>query len=116
MSGRRRERIHSKNLTYQRSSFAESSTNLLTHRSLAPPRSSEIQDVPSALSFGDAASPNSTTDAKNVFEAEAEAAREFLTEAQPGLGGAVPAEMARSEYGAAEVMDLLGRIDRGVYT
>jgi len=54
--------------------------------------------------------------ALDVFEEDAEAAREFLTEAQPGLGGAVPAEMARSEYGAAEVMDLLGRIDRGVYT
>jgi putative toxin-antitoxin system antitoxin component (TIGR02293 family) len=54
--------------------------------------------------------------ALDVFDEDEDAAREFLTEAQPGLASAVPAEMARSEYGAAEVMDLLGRIDHGVYT
>jgi uncharacterized protein (DUF2384 family) len=32
------------------------------------------------------------------------------------LAGEVPIEMARSEYGASEVMDILGRIDHGVYT
>ncbi len=54
--------------------------------------------------------------ALDVFDQDEDAARKLLTEAQPGLEGAVPAEMARSEYGAAEVMDLLGRIDYGVYT
>ncbi len=54
--------------------------------------------------------------ALDVFDEDEDATREFLTEAQPGLASAVPTEMARSEYGAAEVMDLLGRIDYGVYT
>ena len=54
--------------------------------------------------------------ALDVFDEDEDAAQEFLTEAQPGLASAVPTEMARSEYGAAEVMDLLGRIDHGVYT
>lgn len=54
--------------------------------------------------------------ALDVFDEDEDAAREFLTEAQTGLASAVPTEMARSEYGAAEVMDLLGRIDHGVYT
>ena len=54
--------------------------------------------------------------ALTVFDDDPESARQFLTEAQPGLAGEVPIEMARSEYGASEVMDLLGRIDHGVYT
>lgn len=54
--------------------------------------------------------------ALDVFDGDEESAREFLTEAQPGLDGAVPSEFARSELGASEVMDLLGRIDLGVYT
>jgi putative toxin-antitoxin system antitoxin component (TIGR02293 family) len=51
-----------------------------------------------------------------VFDDDPDSARQFLTEAQPSLGGEVPIEMARSEYGASEVMDILGRIDHGVYT
>ena len=54
--------------------------------------------------------------AVDVFDEDEDAAREFLSEAQPGLASAVPTEMARSEFGASEVMDLLGRIDHGVYT
>lgn len=54
--------------------------------------------------------------ALSVFDNDPVSARQFLTEAQPGLGGEVPIEMARSEYGASEVMDILGRIDHGVYT
>lgn len=52
----------------------------------------------------------------DVFDGRADSARAFLTEPQPGLGGAIPLDVARSEYGASEVMDLLGRIDYGVYT
>jgi putative toxin-antitoxin system antitoxin component (TIGR02293 family) len=54
--------------------------------------------------------------AVEVFDDDAESAQQFLTESQPGLNGLIPAEVARSEYGASEVMDLLGRIDYGVHT
>jgi putative toxin-antitoxin system antitoxin component (TIGR02293 family) len=54
--------------------------------------------------------------AAEVFDDDGESARQFLTEPQPGLDGAIPIDFARSELGAAEVMDLLGRIDLGVYT
>ena len=54
--------------------------------------------------------------ALEVFDDDSGSARQFLTEPQPGLNGEVPVEMARSELGASEVMDLLGRIDYGVYT
>ena len=54
--------------------------------------------------------------AVDVFDGDEESARTFLKHPQAGVGGAVPVQMARSEYGATEVMDLLGRIDYGVYT
>jgi len=54
--------------------------------------------------------------AVEVFDDDAESARQFLTAPQPGLNGLIPVEVARSEFGASEVMDLLGRIDYGVYT
>lgn len=54
--------------------------------------------------------------AVEVFDDDAESARQFLAIAQPGLDGHVPREMARSEFGAEAVMDLLGRIEYGVYT
>jgi putative toxin-antitoxin system antitoxin component (TIGR02293 family) len=54
--------------------------------------------------------------ALDVFDGDDDSARQFLTETQPGLDGAVPVEFARSELGASEVIDLLGRIDLGVYT
>ena len=43
-------------------------------------------------------------------------ARQWLTTAQPALGGAVPVEFAASEIGAREVVQLLGRIEHGVYS
>ena len=43
-------------------------------------------------------------------------AREWLTHKQPGLGGAVPLDFARTEIGAREVENLLGRIEYGVYS
>jgi len=43
-------------------------------------------------------------------------ARTWLKHPQFGLGGAVPMEFAKTEAGAREVDDLLGRIDYGVYS
>lgn len=45
-----------------------------------------------------------------------EHAREWLTHPQRGLGNAVPLEFAKSEIGAREVENLLGRIEYGVYS
>src|SRR6266550_2768312 len=53
--------------------------------------------------------------AEEVF-GDAENAREWLTHPQRGLGNAVPLELAKSELGAGEVENLLGRIEYGVYS
>lgn len=51
--------------------------------------------------------------ARDVFGSE-ESAREWLTTPQQGLGSRVPLELLATEAGAAEVRDLLGRIEYGV--
>ena len=53
--------------------------------------------------------------AEGVF-GDAKAAREWLTNKQAGLGNAVPLEFAKTEIGAREVENLLGRIEYGVYS
>ena len=53
--------------------------------------------------------------AEDVF-GDAKAAREWLTIKQAGLGNAVPLEFAKTEIGAREVENLLGRIEYGVYS
>lgn len=53
--------------------------------------------------------------AEDVF-GDTASAREWLTNKQTGLGGAVPIEFAKSEIGAREVENLLGRIEYGVYS
>jgi putative toxin-antitoxin system antitoxin component (TIGR02293 family) len=53
--------------------------------------------------------------AEDVF-GNAAAAREWLTHPQPGLGNAKPVEFAKTEIGAREVENLLGRIEYGVYS
>ena len=53
--------------------------------------------------------------AEDVF-GDAKAAREWLTNKQAGLGDAVPLEFAKTEIGAREVENLLGRIEYGVYS
>jgi putative toxin-antitoxin system antitoxin component (TIGR02293 family) len=53
--------------------------------------------------------------ASEVF-GNADEARLWLTHPQPGLGNAVPIDFARSEIGAREVENLLGRIEYGVYS
>ena len=45
-----------------------------------------------------------------------EDARQWLGSAQFGLGGAVPLDYAKTEVGAREVENLLGRIEHGVYS
>jgi putative toxin-antitoxin system antitoxin component (TIGR02293 family) len=53
--------------------------------------------------------------AEDVF-GSGESAREWLTHKQVGLGRAVPLEFAKTEIGAREVENLLGRIEYGVYS
>ena len=53
--------------------------------------------------------------AEDVF-GDATCVREWLTHKQTGLGGAVPLDFAKSEIGAREVENLLGRIEYGVYS
>ena len=53
--------------------------------------------------------------AEDVF-GDADSARTWMTTKQPGLGKAVPLDFARTEIGAREVENLLGRIEYGVYS
>jgi putative toxin-antitoxin system antitoxin component (TIGR02293 family) len=53
--------------------------------------------------------------AQDVF-GNAASAREWLTRKQLGLGDAVPIDFAKTEIGAREVENLLGRIEYGVYS
>ena len=53
--------------------------------------------------------------AANVF-GNVEKGRAWLKFPQYGLGGAVPLDYAKTEIGAREVDDLLGRIDYDVYS
>jgi putative toxin-antitoxin system antitoxin component (TIGR02293 family) len=53
--------------------------------------------------------------ASEVF-GNAQDARRWLTYPQPGLGNAIPIEFAKSELGAREVENLLGRIEHSVYS
>lgn len=45
-----------------------------------------------------------------------EAGKNWLRAPQYGLGGGIPLEFARTEIGAREVENLLGRIEHGVYS
>src|SRR6059036_2634853 len=50
------------------------------------------------------------------FFGDIEKARAWLKHPQYGLGGAIPLDYARTEAGAREVENLLGRMDYGVYS
>jgi len=52
----------------------------------------------------------------DLFHGDAAAARTWLTEPQIAFGGAVPIELARTETGAREVENLIGRIEHGVFS
>jgi putative toxin-antitoxin system antitoxin component (TIGR02293 family) len=51
----------------------------------------------------------------DVFEGDEDAARRWLTTARSALGGHSPLELARTEVGAREVEDLIGRLEHGVF-
>lgn len=51
-----------------------------------------------------------------LFEGDVAAARDWLSSAQPALGGAVPLSVARTELGAREVEHLIGRLEHGVFS
>jgi putative toxin-antitoxin system antitoxin component (TIGR02293 family) len=53
--------------------------------------------------------------AEGVFES-LDRAREWLREPQRGLGDRAPLDVMRTEVGAREVEDLLGRIEFGVFS
>ena len=53
--------------------------------------------------------------ALELFEGDRDAATEWLTTAQPALGGTVPLDLAKSEVGALEVERLIGRLEHGVF-
>lgn len=56
-----------------------------------------------------------TAKAVGTFDGDANAAKSWLGSQQPGLGNAVPLEIARTTPGYREVEKLLTRIDHGVY-
>jgi len=51
--------------------------------------------------------------AREVFEDD-KAARDWLQQPQVGLGGRIPLDFIRTEAGAREVEDLLGRMEYGI--
>jgi putative toxin-antitoxin system antitoxin component (TIGR02293 family) len=51
-----------------------------------------------------------------LFEGDRDVATEWLTTAQPALGGAVPLDLARTEVGAREIERLVGRLEHGVFS
>jgi putative toxin-antitoxin system antitoxin component (TIGR02293 family) len=53
--------------------------------------------------------------AEEVFE-DLDRAREWLRQHQRGLGDRAPLDLMRTEVGAREVEDLLGRIEYGVFS
>jgi putative toxin-antitoxin system antitoxin component (TIGR02293 family) len=54
--------------------------------------------------------------ALELFDGDRDAAIDWLTARQLGLGGAIPFQLARSETGAREVESLLGRLEYGVFS
>lgn len=54
--------------------------------------------------------------AAELFEGDAEAARRWLTGPVRGLGYQVPLDLAGTEAGAKMVLDLVGRLEHGVFT
>jgi putative toxin-antitoxin system antitoxin component (TIGR02293 family) len=51
-----------------------------------------------------------------LFEGDRNAATEWLTTAQPALGGTVPLDLANSEVGSREIERLVGRLEHGVFS
>jgi putative toxin-antitoxin system antitoxin component (TIGR02293 family) len=51
-----------------------------------------------------------------LFGGDRVAAAEWLTSAQPALGGASPIDLAHTDIGAREVERLVGRLEHGVFS
>ena len=49
-----------------------------------------------------------------LFEGDADAARNWLTAPQPALGGHPPLQLSGTEVGATEVEGLIGRLEHGI--
>ena len=52
--------------------------------------------------------------ALDLFAHDADAARRWLDTPRPALGGATPLDFARTDPGAREVEDLIGRLEHGI--
>ncbi len=55
-------------------------------------------------------------DALQLFEGDSAAAMAWLTSSQKALGSQTPLAHARTEIGAREVEDLVGRLEHGVFS
>jgi putative toxin-antitoxin system antitoxin component (TIGR02293 family) len=51
-----------------------------------------------------------------LFEGDREQARQWLMSPARGLGGVTPLEHLETEAGAREVLDLIGRLEHGVFS
>ena len=51
-----------------------------------------------------------------LFEGDEAAARRWMGRPQPAFGGVMPSEYAKTEAGAREVEDLIGRLENGVFS
>ena len=54
--------------------------------------------------------------AQDLFDGNQEAARSWLMAPQRALGGAIPLQIAKTEVGAREVEQIIGRLEQGVFT
>ena len=54
--------------------------------------------------------------ALQLFDGDRDTAVEWLSTAQPALGGTIPFDLARTEVGAREVERLIGRLEHGVFS
>jgi putative toxin-antitoxin system antitoxin component (TIGR02293 family) len=54
--------------------------------------------------------------ALHFFNGDADEATRWLNTVRRALGGVTPLEMARTEIGAQEVEDLIGRLEHGVFS
>lgn len=54
--------------------------------------------------------------ALELFEGDEEAARQWLAQPQRALGGRIPLEVAKTDIGARQVENLIGRLEHGVFT
>lgn len=52
--------------------------------------------------------------ALSLFDGDLQAARKWLLSPQPALDGVAPIEFARTEVGAREVENLIGRLEHGI--